>query len=1113
VGAGASIAYGYPGWSAFLDALAVFCRERDPTTDLAAIAQRDVRTRLDWIATRLGDQYPRVFAQTFAPRASGGTDPEWIRLVLDLPLRLLLTTNYTCELEQIARFHPAAPLGPSGEPVRWYESVKLTHAMRRIDGRLRLIYLHGRYDDSPAMELDPEGRPWSRVILGEKSYRFAYERPGTLASRLEAIAQTMTLMTVGCSLDDADIIGTLRSVKALSGSGYPPHYAILPLFEGDNPETVAADYVDQCGLQPLFYPVTNEPEREHAAIEDLLRELVVAATPPRVSPITVAADVATPSSAPPSPRVVHPLLRALDFEPRPLYRRVIDAFLFREEGGMLALIGIGGAGKTALLRDALDPLLAPAEARHFGGLFVWSFYDDPNVANFFRHLAQYLKGRITRDPSETAAFEACREGCKTIPNVMIVLDGLERIQLERADQPMVHGAIENTPLREFLLWIADANTSTKAVVTTRFPMPDLDLERLRDRVFLIDVDSLTRLEARALLRRRGVVGDDAALDKLLNHFGTHALTVDHLGGVIATFLSGDPSRFHELGDGPITRFEVGHAGRKLTRVLLAYDHYLSRAEPMVRDTLQRIAIFPHAVTAEFLAKVFLKPDRSKRAGSLAGKTAEQLTHYLDRLVTLRFLRHERVRSEVRYSIHPAVRQVVIESLGSRRGDVTTAAREEMELDLASRPQTEPSDETTLDFIEDLIGFCLDDNDFERAYGLYRDRLGGYDHLGTVIGNYDRGERITQRLLAAAHSAFSWRRALLGNDHAMFLLHVGRLREAVVALRELQRSTRGERFAAGILINLAEAEWLCGNLDAAAPTENSNTTAENRAVANGLIGRTAFARGDIALAFSSYTQALGHQWGSETLIGLPAFYFEQALNLCGHPDKSLKHAQRTQELHRQKKWAISAARSQLAAADALVRLKRCDEAGAELEAARTWAVGADEKELVLLSTVTEARLAFARGDLHRAEEIASDVARSCAALGYKLFEAESFGILARALLSSSLNNAAESHASQALSLFKSVGYIWGELDCLRVLEQVRPLTSSEVATLRKYEETENVPWSVIEPAFQKIGASVTSMRDAPVSVSSPAPAEHVRSSFIRELIDAIRNLLPRSSRPD
>lgn len=281
VGAGTSIACGYPGWDTFVNALEAPLQGRLKDEYLAELRQRDIRTRLDAVASHLEDDYPRIFKETFEPRSDRCETPEWIRLIFDLPLWVVLTTNYTSELEVVSRIHPLSPLGSDPKPVRWYDAAGVAGALRRSKGHMELIYVHGRYDDLPGIKQDAEGREWSPVILGEKSYRYAYEYPGILKERFKAVCQTFTLLVIGASLRDEDLTGTLRFVRALSGQGAPPHYALLPLQPGEEPERVGSDYIQRFGLQPIFYQVAFRPNglKDHGTIGDLLRDIVQRAQP------------------------------------------------------------------------------------------------------------------------------------------------------------------------------------------------------------------------------------------------------------------------------------------------------------------------------------------------------------------------------------------------------------------------------------------------------------------------------------------------------------------------------------------------------------------------------------------------------------------------------------------------------------------------------------------------------------------------------------------------------------------------------------------------------------------------------------------------------------------
>ena len=274
VGAGTSIACGYPGWDQFLSDVESALAERLQPAELTALRARDFRTRVDVMARQLGRDFSRLFHKTFEPHTPPRT-AAWIQMLFDLPLALLLTTNYTSELEDAARLHGRSPLQPPTSFVRWHRAAEMANVLRRMGGAIQIVYLHGRYDDSPEIDQDGEGREWSRVVLGEKSYQYAYVFPGALRHRCHAVCQIYTLLVIGASLRDEDVTGTLRFVKALSGPEAPPHYVIWPIETGDPLRDAAADLIDRFGLHPIFYEMKRTPEgaSDHSGVEKILVDL------------------------------------------------------------------------------------------------------------------------------------------------------------------------------------------------------------------------------------------------------------------------------------------------------------------------------------------------------------------------------------------------------------------------------------------------------------------------------------------------------------------------------------------------------------------------------------------------------------------------------------------------------------------------------------------------------------------------------------------------------------------------------------------------------------------------------------------------------------------------
>ncbi len=83
----------------------------------------------------------------------------------------------------------------------------------------------------------------------------------------------------------------------------------------------------------------------------------------------------------------------------------------------------------------------------------------------------------------------------------------------------------------------------------------------------------------------------------------------------------------------------------------------------------------------------------------------------------------------------------------------------------------PTETHVLNLLEEAIHHALKAGRAEEAYRLYRDMLGGYEHLATTLRDYGRGERITALFLSPADTAvaesFPWFDSLR-HDHERFL---------------------------------------------------------------------------------------------------------------------------------------------------------------------------------------------------------------------------------------------------------------------------------------------------------------------------------------------------------
>ncbi len=338
---------------------------------------------------------------------------------------------------------------------------------------------------------------------------------------------------------------------------------------------------------------------------------------------------------PPEPRVVHPLPAAPAFVGRGRELDDLRAAWAGAMPGVVALVGLGGAGKTALAARFLARLGAPRPV----GLFVWSFYEQPDAGLFLREAFAYFAGDVaaTASPARGAGLlHLLREALAVGGPHLLVLDGLERVQRQGGpDDPGAgeHGRVEDPLLRGLLARLAEGTGRASALVTSRFPMADLEAHRGAG-YRPVDVGGLDPGSAVALLRRRGVVGDDAALLGLVEAHGAHALTLDHLGGLIGQFLGGDPARAPEAPAWSSPGSD--RQGLRLARLLRAYEEHLPPAELalLCRLCLLRGGVGEGQLLRLFLCAPAVHARVAREAATLVGEIGRDDPHPRDEPLAL-----------------------------------------------------------------------------------------------------------------------------------------------------------------------------------------------------------------------------------------------------------------------------------------------------------------------------------------------------------------------------------------------------------------------------------------------------------------------------------------------
>lgn len=286
VGAGSSKRLGYPLWQELIAEMKSEVTKTRPRAleDCKLIDQEtDILFRAEeYKGFLVESQFEDIISRLFRPKPNRNFDDFHIKLV-ELPFKHIITTNYDSILESAHVYTMKKP------PITldWTEEKKLEKLVRSFasEGTDRhYVYIHGRYDKI------------SSIILGEKDYKKLYYQADSIVEKLLYILLSGSMLFLGFSLSDIDVMYLFRRLSARFGLTHRSHFAILPSdFERDM--TYQRRRLNSMyGIEPIYYQ--NNPDAKHRGLEEILSGIhKILLTP---SPSAVTLDVQQGSTQHPS---------------------------------------------------------------------------------------------------------------------------------------------------------------------------------------------------------------------------------------------------------------------------------------------------------------------------------------------------------------------------------------------------------------------------------------------------------------------------------------------------------------------------------------------------------------------------------------------------------------------------------------------------------------------------------------------------------------------------------------------------------------------------------------------------------------------------------------------
>jgi hypothetical protein len=475
-------------------------------------------------------------------------------------------------------------------------------------------------------------------------------------------------------------------------------------------------------------------------------------------------------------------------------------------------------------------------------MFVFSFADHPSASYFFLALSSWLDEKkdaatALMDPEgiRVSSYDTIKKLAR-LGGCLLVLDELERIQ-DTTGRGAAQGGLVDRGMADLFRQVSNGELPNVCMlVTTRFPLAELEEKKPRH-FRRIDVEALPVTAAVNLLRRRGVIGNEAALIHAAERFGLHALTIDLVGAYIATFAGGDPNA-PVLTDTPsdLTAQIDSEPSFERRRILKQEARLFSIAQTSLEALaalsnasvrlVEVLSFFRMPVPADVLCSVVSLLDLTL--------TLEQIAVELRRLRELRMVELPirglaqgysvvGTASEL-YYVHPALRNLVL-----RRLDETDKKRVHKAIKNVLLGRIEPrtvsytEDPGTLDLLTEIIFHSAKCESGEDAWILYVDRIGGFTNLGRRMGAYWRGERMCRAFAGDNFVTSLTSLELLPEDAKLlclydwgrYLVGCGRLDEArlIFELHNARRVKWGNWLYASLgNLQLSEIALLLGDLD-------------------------------------------------------------------------------------------------------------------------------------------------------------------------------------------------------------------------------------------------------------------------------------------------------------
>lgn len=708
-----------------------------------------------------------------------------------------------------------------------------------------------------------------------------------------------------------------------------------------------------------------------------------------------------------------------------------------------ALIGWGGVGKSALIRKWYDSL--HENKIHPDGIFWWGFYRNVYLEPFLNALLRYVSQAEIDPDTIKSTWEKVDRIKEHISKraYLIILDGLE--QMQKSESGDEFGKMMHRECTELLHYLADTRIPGLCLITSLYPVKELDNWREHSYKTLPLID-LSIPDALAMLRKRGVKGNDEDLKEVIERYKGHALSLTSVAGFVKRYHDGDITK------APRIEFVFSDKERfkDVNKLLRKYADKMSERELAF---LKIFSLFRKEITEKEFAGVFRHKIEGTTFNDVLVKINElDFKDLVDGLVDWRLISYDKTKKS--YTTHPLIKAYFKTAFYDE--DKELCHKRIYEYFGEHAPDQPETLEEMAPLFEQVYHGCAAGLYDEARRDVYWNRilkrekfflfrnLGAWETDLSLLRNFFPEGDLSRLPLASNKKSQSW----LLNSAGLVLVFTGRPREA------------REPLLTGVQMDIAAGDW-----------KSASTAYDN-------LCELQFRVGEIKDALESAKKSLGmaQKVGLDYEIMTSKVYLGHILHLSGARKEAEKRFKEADEvcakispyrLHRG--WGVFYA-------DFLISIKSIGEA-LELTRQNLDICQADnsvndlcachrclaaiertngnhkvakihaQKALELarkiglpfleIETLLEYGRLYLDTEKHKdAISAGNEVLRLCDRTGFSLYEPDAEVILGKAYLAQKEFDQAKKFANSALSKAKKMGYRLAEDDASSLLKEIR-----------------------------------------------------------------------------